>query len=128
MMMCSSPSTWTSVPEYFENRIAVALLHVERVHLAVVGHLALADRDHLALRRLLLRRVGDDDPALRLLSSSIRFTRIRSCSGRIFMGYLSLDRRFERRLGGEWRRPMGRRAGTALWQSHLASAKKGRSL
>src|SRR5262249_18515897 len=46
---------------------AVALLDVERQELAVLAHLALADRDHLALGRLLLRRVGDDDPALRLL-------------------------------------------------------------
>src|SRR5512133_4132890 len=46
---------------------AVAGLHVERPDLAVLQHLAVADGDHLALDRLLLRRVGDDDAALRLL-------------------------------------------------------------
>src|SRR5712664_2388885 len=38
-------------------------LHVERAHLTLVGDLAVADGDHLALLRLLLGRVGDDDPA-----------------------------------------------------------------
>src|SRR5262245_32633527 len=45
---------------------AVALLHVERLQLAVFGHLPLADRDHLALLGLLLGGVGDDDAALGL--------------------------------------------------------------
>src|SRR6059036_1052422 len=39
-------------------------LHVERDLLAVVADLAVAGGDHLALLRLLLGRVGDDDPAL----------------------------------------------------------------
>src|SRR5206468_2975601 len=39
-------------------------LHVERDLLALVGDLAVADRDHLGLLRLLLGRVRDDDPAL----------------------------------------------------------------
>src|SRR5690242_14916521 len=45
----------------------VADLDVERCDLAVVVHLALADGDHLSLLRLLLRRIRDDDPTLRLL-------------------------------------------------------------
>src|SRR3989338_1480009 len=39
-------------------------LDVERDLLALVGDLAVADGDHLGLLRLLLRGVGDDDPAL----------------------------------------------------------------
>src|SRR5215813_3470233 len=42
----------------------VAGLHVERYLLALVVDLAVADGDHLALLRLLLCGVGDDDPAL----------------------------------------------------------------
>src|SRR5512137_55867 len=45
----------------------VSDLHVERLELAVLTDLALAHGDHLALGRLLLGRVGDDDAALRLL-------------------------------------------------------------
>src|SRR5215468_9347212 len=43
---------------------AVADLHIERRQLAVVVDLPLADRDHLALLRLFLRGIRDDDPAL----------------------------------------------------------------
>src|SRR3990172_4307382 len=46
---------------------AVAGLDVEGADLAVLEHLAVARGDHLALDRLLLGRVGDDDAALRLL-------------------------------------------------------------
>src|SRR4029078_7957460 len=46
---------------------AIALLHLNRTHLSLVVELAVADGDDLALGRLLLRRVGDDDAALRLL-------------------------------------------------------------
>src|SRR3989475_7788344 len=42
----------------------VAGLHVEGDLLAVVADLAVADGDHLALLRLFLGRVRDDDPAL----------------------------------------------------------------
>src|SRR2546430_17680056 len=42
----------------------VATLDVERDLLPVLGHLAIADGDDLALLRLLLRRVRDDDAAL----------------------------------------------------------------
>src|SRR5262245_9889131 len=41
--------------------------YVERCHSAVVANLALAGRDHDAFLRLFLGRVGDDDPAGRLL-------------------------------------------------------------
>ena len=41
----------------------VAFLDVERRDLAVLLDLALADRDHLALLRLFLGRVRDDDAA-----------------------------------------------------------------
>src|SRR5918997_2673754 len=46
---------------------AVAGLDVERAQLALVVQRAGADRDHLALLRLLLGGVGDDDAARRLL-------------------------------------------------------------
>src|SRR5215217_8426931 len=46
---------------------AVAGLHVERAQLALVVERAGADGDHLALLRLLLGGVGDDDAAGRLL-------------------------------------------------------------
>ena len=46
----------------------VAFLDVERRHLAVLLDLALADRDHLALLRLFLGRVRDDDAADLLLA------------------------------------------------------------
>src|SRR5690349_25085422 len=42
---------------------SVALLHRERVVLALVGHPAGPHRDDLALPRLLLGGVGDDDAA-----------------------------------------------------------------
>src|SRR6266568_2022391 len=51
----------------FREEDAVAGLHVERADLAALEHLAVARGDHLALDRLLLGRVGDDDPALGLL-------------------------------------------------------------
>ena len=46
----------------------VAVLDVERLTLAVVLDLAVADGDHLALLRLFLGGVGDDDPADLLLA------------------------------------------------------------
>jgi hypothetical protein len=41
-------------------------VHVERVHLAFVVDAAVADREHLALHRLLLGGVGDDQTPLGL--------------------------------------------------------------
>ena len=46
---------------------AVALLHLQRVHAALVVRLATADRDDLALGGLFLGRIRNDDAALRLL-------------------------------------------------------------
>src|SRR6266508_1454099 len=46
---------------------AVPGLDVQRADLAVLQDLAVSDGDHLALDRLLLGRIGDDDAALRLL-------------------------------------------------------------
>src|SRR5262245_18674383 len=46
---------------------AVALLDLERGALAVLHQLAITQADHLALPRFLLGRVGQDDPAGRLL-------------------------------------------------------------
>jgi hypothetical protein len=63
----------------------VAGLDVERADLAVLEDLAVADGDDLALERLLLGGVGDDDPPLVLFSSATRLTISRSCSGRIFI-------------------------------------------
>ena len=64
---CSSPSSLTSLPEYLPNRIRVAGLHVGRDQFAVLGHLALADRHNLALLRLFLGGIGNDDPTLGLV-------------------------------------------------------------
>ena len=64
---CSSPSNLTSLPEYLPNRIRVAGLDLGRDQLAVLGHLAFADRDDLALLGLFLGGIGNDDPALGLL-------------------------------------------------------------
>ena len=95
---CSSPSILISVPEYLPNRIAVAGLDLERAKLAVVLDLAVADGDDLALDRLLLGGVGDDDAALGLLFLARRFTITRSCSGRIFMVILLVGARFSSHL------------------------------
>src|SRR5438094_10346516 len=46
---------------------AVTHLHIQWAYLSVLKHLSVADGEHLTLDRLLLRRVGDDDAALRLL-------------------------------------------------------------
>src|SRR6266568_1526630 len=46
---------------------AIAGLDVERTDVAILQHLAVADGEHLALDRLLLGRVGDDDAPLGLL-------------------------------------------------------------
>src|SRR5581483_1942250 len=54
-------------PGVLPEQDGVADLDVERRHLPVVVHLALADGHDFALLGLLLRRVGDDDAALRLL-------------------------------------------------------------
>src|SRR5258705_6372157 len=45
---------------------AVALVHVERVHLAVFVDAALPNREHLALHRLLLGGVGNEETPLGL--------------------------------------------------------------
>src|SRR5262249_31627660 len=45
----------------------VALLDLERLHLAVVEDLAVTDGDDLGLERLLLGGVGDEEPASSLL-------------------------------------------------------------
>src|SRR6202521_5445085 len=66
-MRCSSPSIFTPLPEYLPNRILVAGLHVGRQQFALLGHLALAHRDDLALLWLFLGGVRNDDSALALL-------------------------------------------------------------
>ena len=43
-------------------------MHIERNPLAVVGDPAFADGEHLALLRLFLGGVGDDDPAYLLFA------------------------------------------------------------
>src|SRR5256885_877609 len=53
-------------PGVLAEKDAVALLHFERQHLAVIEHFAVSYRDDLAFLRLLFRGVRDDDPALRL--------------------------------------------------------------
>ena len=68
MMRYSSPSILISWPEYLPKRMVSPSLHVERLALAVVLDLALADGDDLALLRLFLGGVGDDDSADLLLA------------------------------------------------------------
>jgi hypothetical protein len=46
---------------------AIARLHVELAHRAVLEHLAVAHRDDFALDGLLFRRIGDNDAAFGLL-------------------------------------------------------------
>ena len=46
---------------------AVALLDRDRTNFALLVELTVTDGDHLALGRLFLRRVGDDDAAFRLV-------------------------------------------------------------
>ena len=84
MMRYSSPSILISWPEYLPNRIGVAGLDVERRHLAVLLDLAVAGRDDLALLRLFLGGVGDDDPADLLFAFFDARTMMRSCSGLTF--------------------------------------------
>ena len=68
MMRNSSPSSLISCPEYAAEQDCVAGFHVERDALAVVFRLAVADSDDLALLRLFLGGVGDDDSADFLLA------------------------------------------------------------
>ena len=63
MTSSSSPSTFTSVPQYLPNRILSPTLDVERADFAVLEDLALADRDDLPLDRLFGRRVRNHDAA-----------------------------------------------------------------
>src|SRR5438874_10856336 len=51
----------------FREQNAVTHLDVQGAHLSILQHLSVADGEHLTLDRLFLRRVGDDDAALRLL-------------------------------------------------------------
>ena len=64
MIRYSLSSSLTSEPEYFPEQDLVAGLDVERDLLAFLGDLPVTRGDHLALLGLLLRRIGDDDPAL----------------------------------------------------------------
>jgi len=63
MMRYSSPSTVDLATGVLAEEHPIPRLHVERGLLAVVGDLALADRDDLPLLRLLLGAVRDDDAA-----------------------------------------------------------------
>ena len=60
-MSSSSPSILISWPGVLAEEDRVAFLHVEGDDLAVFLDLALAGGDHLALLRLFLGGVGDDD-------------------------------------------------------------------
>jgi hypothetical protein len=63
MMIRSSPSIFTSVPDHLPNRILSPCLDVERRDLAVFVAGAGADGDDFAFLRLFLGGVGNDDPA-----------------------------------------------------------------
>jgi len=66
MIRCSVTGDADLAAGVLAEQHAVALLHVERVQHAVFVDAALADREDLALHRLLLGGVGDDQPALGL--------------------------------------------------------------
>jgi hypothetical protein len=67
MMRNSSPSELDLLPGILSEEDEVAGLDVERDPLAVVLRLAVSGGDDLALLRLFLGGVGDDDPADLLL-------------------------------------------------------------
>ena len=51
------------LPRVLAKQDRVTILHIERPPVAIVGELAVADREHLAALRLLLGGVRDDDAA-----------------------------------------------------------------
>ena len=63
MIISSSPSSLTSVPDHLPNSTRSPALDVERVQLAVLVARARTDGDDLAFHRLFLRRVGNEDAA-----------------------------------------------------------------
>jgi len=76
----------TSLPEYLPKRILSPALHVRRHQLASLGHLPLAHRYNLALCGFFLRGIGNNNAAFGLVFFLfIRFTRMRSPNGLIFM-------------------------------------------
>ena len=67
MIISSSPSILTSVPDHLPNSTRSPILTSSGWMLAVLVARAGADRDDLALLRLLLGGVGNDDAAFGLL-------------------------------------------------------------
>ena len=67
MIRSSSPSIFTSVPDHLPNSTRSPALTSSGMQLAALVAGARADGDDLALLRLLLGGVGDDDAALGLL-------------------------------------------------------------
>ena len=63
MIIRSSPSSLTSVPDHFPNSTRSPALDIERMQLAVLVANAGTDGDDFALHRLFLSRVGDEDAA-----------------------------------------------------------------
>ena len=88
MMSRSSPSILTSVPDHLPNSTRVAGLDVERDDLAALVAGAGADGDDLALHRLFLGGVGNDDAAGGLGVFLEPLTTTRSCKGRNFIEIL----------------------------------------
>ena len=64
MMRYSSPSTVTSVPEYFPYKNFVADFHFHRDFLSVIRHLAGADSDDFSDNGLFLRGIRKDNATL----------------------------------------------------------------
>ena len=95
MMSSSSPSSLTSEPDHLPNSTLIAGLHVEWLHLALLVRGAGADGDNLALLRLFLRGVGDDDAAFGTIVLLETATTTRSCNGRNFMMNLLLGKLWE---------------------------------
>ena len=67
MIRSSSPSSFTSVPDHLPNRMRSPGLHFEGDDLPLSVASAGTDGDDLALHRLFLSGIGNDDAAARLL-------------------------------------------------------------
>ena len=67
MIRSSSPSILTSVPDHLPNKHAFARFEFDGREFAALVAGAGSDRDDLALLRLLLDGVGNDDAAFRLV-------------------------------------------------------------
>src|SRR5580704_15800612 len=95
MMRCSSPSILTSVPEYLLNSTRSPALTSRAITLPSLSRLPAPTAMTLAWIGFSFAESGMNRPPEVLVSSSRRLTRMRSCSGRIFMAP-TCSHRFDR--------------------------------